>query len=229
MNDDLPEGISLGTMQAPLSWIYSHTVRFLGAVKVSVRDGQGFVLIRKGEAVAYFFRYGEITLRGNAAREYLSSMEVLEITLCKYTDGEFAATVAWCRAEEVPVHDEEHDKSPDSPFPHEEEEAHSLSASLPPQEDGVRLMARCTEEEMTVLAGTPPEGLSCADIAASLWESESLLDSLKAGEISYFILETSAGCFCAVPSGDSVFCVLTEPGVPVGRVRSLVQGLLSEQ
>lgn len=228
MNDDLPEGISFGTMQAPLSWIYSHTVRFLGMVKVAVRDGQGFVLIRKGEAVAYFFRYGEITLRGNAAREYLSSIEDLEMTLCKYTEDEFAAAVAWCGAEEVPVHDNGPEDVPvsSSSQPHE---THHVLVSFQPQEEGVRMMARCTEEEMTVLAGAPPEGLAGADIAAALWESESLLDALNAGEIAYFILETSAGRFCAVPSGGSIFCVLTEPGVPVGRVRSLVQGLLSEQ
>jgi hypothetical protein len=228
MTDDLPEGTSLGTMQAPLSWIYSHTVRFLGAVRVAVRDGRGFVLIRRGEAVAYFFRYGDITLRGNAAREYLSSMETLELTLCKYTDDEFAASVAWCREEDVPVHDEGREDTAVG-LARREAAAAILPSSLPGGEGGVRLVARCTDEEMTVLAGSCPEGLACADIAASLWESDSLLGSLNAGSLSYFVLETRAGRFCAVPDGDGVLCVLTDPGVPLGRVRSLVQGLLSEQ
>ncbi|WP_067050075.1 hypothetical protein [Methanofollis ethanolicus] len=228
MIDDLPEGTSLGTMQAPLSWVYSHTVRFLGAVKVAVRDGRGFVLIRRGDVVAYFFRYGGITLRGNAAREYLSSMEVLELTLCKYDDEEFAAAVAWCQAEDVPVHDEEKEDT-SAGLSRSEAAGVPVSSPLSREEDGVRLVARCTEEEMTILAGTCPEGLACADIEASLWESDSLLGSLGAGSLSYFILETPVGRLCTVPHGDSILCVLTDRGVPLGRVRSLVQGLLSEQ
>jgi hypothetical protein len=228
MTDNLPDGASLGSMQAPLSWVYSHTVRFLGAVKVAVRDGRGFVLIRRGEAVAYFFRYGDITLRGNAAREYLSSMDVLELTLCKYTDEEFAGAVAWCRAEGVPVHDEGGEDT-GADLSRGEAAGAAHPSPLPGGEDGVRLVARCTEEEMTILAGSCPDRLACADIAASLWESDSLLGSLNAGSLSYFILETAAGRFCAVPDGDGILCVLTDPGVPLGRVRSLVQGLLSEQ
>jgi predicted regulator of Ras-like GTPase activity (Roadblock/LC7/MglB family) len=228
MTADLPEGTSLGTMQAPLSWIYSHTVRFLGAVKVAVRDGRGFVLIRRGEAVAYFFRYGDITLRGNAAREYLSSIEVLELTLCKHTDEEFASAVAWCREEGVPVHDEGGEDTASDPSGGEAAGA-TVPSSLLAEEDGVRLVARCTDEDMTVLAGSCPEGLACVDIAASFWESESLIGALHAGTLSYFILETHAGRFCAVPDGDGILCVLTDPAIRLGRVRALVQGLLSEQ
>ncbi len=237
MTDNLPGGTSLGTMQAPLSWVYSHTVRFLGAVKVAVRDGRGFVLIRRGDATAYYFRYGDITLRGNAAREYLSSMEVIELTLCKYTDEEFAAAVAWCRAEGVPVHDNEEenvvadgaDGADGADLPQDEVTEPPASLSLLAEMDGIILAARCTEEEMEVLAGTCPDGLACADIAASLWESDSLIGSVGAGSLRYFFLETPAGHFCAVPDGESILCVLTDRSVPLGRVRSLVQGLLSEQ
>ncbi|HDS62998.1 MAG TPA: hypothetical protein ENN52_02495, partial [Methanofollis liminatans] len=105
MTTTLPEGTSLGMMEAPLSWVYSHTARFLGKVRIFVQEGEGFMLIRRGEALAYCFRHGSITLRGNAAKEYLLSQDAVKFSLCKYTEEEFDRAAAWCRDHGVPVHD----------------------------------------------------------------------------------------------------------------------------
>jgi len=106
MTTTLPEGTSLGMMEAPLSWVYSHTARFLGKVRIFVQEGEGFMLIRRGEALAYCFRHGSITLRGNAAKEYLLSQDAVKFSLCKYTEEEFDRAAAWCRDHGVPVHDQ---------------------------------------------------------------------------------------------------------------------------
>ena len=60
MIEQLPEGKSIGWMQAPPQWIFSHTVRFVGIVRIVIQDGEGFILIRKGTPLAYYFRHGRI-------------------------------------------------------------------------------------------------------------------------------------------------------------------------
>ncbi len=71
MIDRLPQGTSIGEMQAPLEWIYSHTARFVGIVAITVQDGKGFILVRKGTPLAYYFRYAANMLKGPAAQKSL--------------------------------------------------------------------------------------------------------------------------------------------------------------
>ena len=58
MIDQLPEGKSIGWMQAPPQWIFTHTVRFMGIVRVVIQDGEGFILIKKGKPLVYFSNTG---------------------------------------------------------------------------------------------------------------------------------------------------------------------------
>ena len=67
MIERLPEGKSIGWMQAPPNWIFTHTVRFIGIVRVVIQDGEGFILINKGKPLTYYFKHGRIELRGHAA------------------------------------------------------------------------------------------------------------------------------------------------------------------
>jgi hypothetical protein len=96
----LPEGKSLGWMQAPASWISSHTVRFVGAVRVVIQDGEGFILIKKGKPLFYYFKHGTIELKGHAARDYFNTHPVIEFDLCKYTPDEFAWALKICNIED---------------------------------------------------------------------------------------------------------------------------------
>lgn len=100
MIDKLPEGVSIGWMQAPPQWIFSHTVRFVGVVRIVIQDGEGFILIRKGAPLAYYFKHGRIELRGHAALDYFNSHPTLEFNLCKYTAEEFAAALKICNIDE---------------------------------------------------------------------------------------------------------------------------------
>lgn len=110
MIDRLPEGKTLGWMQAPSSWISSHTVRFIGVVRIVIQDGEGCILIKKGKPLFHYFRHGTIELKGNSARDYFTSHPIIEFNLCKYTPEEFARALNVCNIEEnesvIPVRTE---------------------------------------------------------------------------------------------------------------------------
>ena len=96
----LPEGKSLGWMQAPASWIGSHTVRFIGVVRVVIQDGEGFILIKKGKPLFYYFKQGTIELKGHTALDYFNSHPVIEFNLCKYSPDELAWAMKLCNIED---------------------------------------------------------------------------------------------------------------------------------
>ena len=100
MIDQLPEGKSIGWMQAPPQWIFTHTVRFVGVVRVVIQDGEGFILIKKGKPLVYYFKHGRIELHGHGALDYFNSHPTIEFNLCKYTPEEFAQALKICDVEE---------------------------------------------------------------------------------------------------------------------------------
>jgi hypothetical protein len=93
MMELLPEGKSIGHMQAPPEWIFSHTVRFVGLVRIAIHDGEGFILVKKGKALVYYFKHGQIELKGHSALEYFQSHQTLDFKLCKYTPEEFSTAL----------------------------------------------------------------------------------------------------------------------------------------
>jgi len=101
MIDQLPEGKSIGWMQAPPQWIFTHTVRFVGVVRIVIQDGEGFILIKKGKPLVYYFKHGRIELRGNAALDYFNSHPIIEFNLCKYTPEEFSQALKICNVDEI--------------------------------------------------------------------------------------------------------------------------------
>jgi hypothetical protein len=100
MIEQLPEGNSIGWMQAPPQWIFSHTVRFIGIVRIVIQDGEGFILIKRGKPVFYYFKHGRIELKGHSALDYFNSHPIIEFNLCKYTPEEFAQAMKICNIEE---------------------------------------------------------------------------------------------------------------------------------
>lgn len=100
MIDRLPEGKSIGWMQAPPQWIFTHTVRFIGIVRVVIQDGEGFILIKKGKPLVYYFKHGRIELHGHGALDYFNSHPTIEFNLCKYTPEEFTQALKICNIEE---------------------------------------------------------------------------------------------------------------------------------
>lgn len=102
MIDQLPEGKSIGWMQAPPQWIFTHTVRFVGIVRVVIHDGEGFILIKKGKPLIYYFKHSRIELRGHAALDYFNSQPTIEFNLCKYTPEELSQALKICDVEDTP-------------------------------------------------------------------------------------------------------------------------------
>jgi len=100
MIEQLPEGNSIGWMQAPPQWIFTHTVRFIGVVRIVIQDGEGFILIKKGKPIFYYFKHGRIELKGHSALDYFNSHPIIEFNLCKYTPEEFAQALKICKIEE---------------------------------------------------------------------------------------------------------------------------------
>lgn len=92
----LPEGNSIGWMQAPPAWIFSHTARFVGIVRIVIEDGEGFILIQRGNPIYYYFKHGRIELNGNSALDYFNSHPIIEFNLCKYSADEFAEAMKIC-------------------------------------------------------------------------------------------------------------------------------------
>lgn len=111
---ELPEGKSLGWMQAPPSWIISHTVRFAGIVRVVIQDGEGYILIKKGKQLFHYFRHGTIELKGHSALDYFNSHPIIEFNLCKYTPEELSLALKLCNIEEE---DPVPPKEPEKPGP----------------------------------------------------------------------------------------------------------------
>lgn len=101
MIDQLPEGKSIGWMQAPPQWIFTHTIRFVGVVRIVIQDGEGFILIKKGKPLVYYFKHGRIELRGNAALDYFNSHPIIEFNLCKYTPEEFSQALKICNVDDI--------------------------------------------------------------------------------------------------------------------------------
>jgi hypothetical protein len=96
----LPQGKSLGWMQAPASWITTHTSRFIGVVRVVIKGGKGFILIKKGKPLFYYFNQGTIELKGNTALDYFNSHPLIDFNLCKYNRDEFAWALSLCNIED---------------------------------------------------------------------------------------------------------------------------------
>lgn len=103
MIEQLPEGKNIGRMQAPPQWIFTHTARFAGIVRVVIPDGEGFILIRKGKPLVHYFRHGRIVLCGEEALEYFKSQPTIEFNLCKYTTDELSLALKICNIDEIPT------------------------------------------------------------------------------------------------------------------------------
>jgi predicted regulator of Ras-like GTPase activity (Roadblock/LC7/MglB family) len=100
MIDDLPKGKSIGAMQASLQWISTHTKRFIGAVMITIGDGEGFILIKKGTPEAYYYQHGSKVLRGKPAYDYFSTQDLLTFRLQKYNAEEYRRAFALFNGEQ---------------------------------------------------------------------------------------------------------------------------------
>jgi hypothetical protein len=152
MIEQLPEGKSIGWMQAPPQWIFSHTVRFIGVVRIVIQDGEGFILIRKGTPLAYYFKHGRIELKGHAALDYFNSHPTIEFNLCKYTPDEFAQALKICKIDEHVA-----EEIPEEPRPGPSERIPAPSPAAPVREPSPVVMQQVAKRPVPGPAVIPPE------------------------------------------------------------------------
>jgi hypothetical protein len=204
----LPEGKSLGWMQAPASWIDSHTVRFIGVVRVVIQDGEGFILIKKGKPLFYYFKQGTIELKGHTALDYFNSHPVIEFNLCKYTPDELAWAMKLCNIED---HDRVLAKGPVVPGPVSTEHSPPARTAVP----SVAQPARDTGIPVTIVVPTPVPTVNKAPVVS--------------GKVSWEYLPSSspADSTVAKPARDTRIPVEVSPPVPKVEKRAVVSGPVS--
>lgn len=94
MTQAIPQGTSIGQIEASLDWLLSHTARFRGAILVRIYTGEGYILIEHGQPVVFFFHVGNRVIRGEAARRFFGKQDFIHATLRRYTDLELQEALA---------------------------------------------------------------------------------------------------------------------------------------
>ncbi|MCX6694302.1 MAG: roadblock/LC7 domain-containing protein [Methanomicrobiales archaeon] len=146
MIGEIPLGVKIGEMQAPLEWVLNHSVRFVGAIIIRIEGGEGVILIQRGIPLLYYIHHESRELRGRAAEEYLRSQRVIWFALHRYTVEEMAHAATILRITAEPLHqvpvslqtrEREQEVPPSSEIP---KIANSISpemGAVPEQEVGV--------------------------------------------------------------------------------------------
>ncbi|WAC04255.1 MAG: roadblock/LC7 domain-containing protein [Methanoregula sp.] len=115
MIDQMPAGKLIGTMEAPLPWIFSHTARFVGIVRIKIQDGEGFILIDRGKARSCYFQHGHRVLLGHAAKDYFSTQPLIRFSMYMLTPKEFSSALSIAGIAGSPDGMKEPDKEPAPP------------------------------------------------------------------------------------------------------------------
>jgi hypothetical protein len=247
MMDKLPEGTAIGEMQAPLRWIFSHTARFIGAVRITMQDGEGFVLVHKGEPLAAQFRHPLKSLSGPSALKYFSSQPILDFGLWRYEPDEMREALALAAEtqtllhpdREIPVIDASgkddrrslvsetvegnKENSHDAP---PEPESKLLGVVL--QQPGVTAVARFADGLCISSAGDIDADYTVAFAEDLLRWSLSLHSAVPAsGAFVQMTLFYRGGNVIVAPYGDEYLCIFTTPEVQFGQIRRMIRELQS--
>lgn len=217
----LPDGISLGRLQGPLSALASISPNFTGAVRVSETGGTGFVLIQAGKPYASAFenRSKGLLLSGDEAYRYLFDRPSLESELIAYTAGE--TEVAREASREAGCLVTEEGAKPSSRIGSVDTSSLDQIARQP----GVVAVSVFHE-------GFALQSLGSADFEQVAAVSEDLLRAgtritgdMEMGDLSQVILETPTGKLIIAPYGDLSLCILTKPDANLGLIRLSIRGM----
>jgi hypothetical protein len=245
MMDTLPEGKAIGEMQAPLQWIFSHTSRFVGAVRITMQDGEGFLLVQKGEPLAAQFRHPLKSLSGPSALKYFSSQPILDFGLWKYEPDEMQDALA-ISAEmqallqpdrELPVPDRVRESDRRSPVAEIVEDDEENSHDAPPGQEPDLLRAVLQHPGVTAVACFA-DGLctsSAGDIDADY--TVAFAEDLLRWSLGLQSLTPASGAFVRMtlfyrggnviiaPYGAEYLCIFTTPEVHFGQIRRMIRDI----
>lgn len=211
----LPDGISLGQLQEPLSALASISPNFTGAVRISEHGGIGFVLVHAGKpyAAAFENRSKNLLLSGDEAYNYLLGWPSLDSELIAYTAGETEAAREASRETGCLI-----TESGAKPFSRVGPESASDFDQIARQ-PGVIAVSVFHE-------GFALQSLGSADFEQVAAVAEDLLRAgtriigdMAMGDLSQVILETPIGKLIIAPYGDLALCILAKPDANLGLIR----------
>ncbi|MDN7013061.1 roadblock/LC7 domain-containing protein [Methanoculleus sp. FWC-SCC3] len=217
----LPDGISLGRLQGPLSALASISPQFTGAVRVSETGGTGFVLVQSGKPYAAAFENSSngLLLSGDEAYRYLLDRPSLESELIAYTVEETEAAREASREAGCLI---------------SEEGAKPSSRIGSAETAGLDQIAR---QPGVVAVSVFHEGFALQSLGSGDFEqvaavAEDLLRAgtritgdMEMGDLSQIILETPAGKLIIAPYGDLSLCILAKPDANLGLIRLSIRGM----
>ncbi|KLK88007.1 hypothetical protein SZ63_08470 [Methanoculleus sediminis] len=243
MTDKLPEGKALGEMQAPLPWIFSHTTRFSGAVRITMQDGEGFVLVQKGEPLAAQFMHPLKSLSGPSALKYFGSQPLLDFGLFRYEPQEMREALALSAEMQALLQPgngsptagrpAENDPHGDSVTETRHEDAVPHDASIPKEPDSFRTLLR--HPGVTAIAcfadGLCTSSVGEIDAEYTVAFAEDLLRwairlqsvAPSNGAFVQMTLFYRGGNVVIAPYGDEYLCIFTRPEVQFGQVRRMIR------
>ncbi|WP_317065487.1 roadblock/LC7 domain-containing protein [Methanoculleus caldifontis] len=237
----LPEGKAIGEMQASLQWIFTHTSRFAGAVRITAQDGEGFLLVQKGEPLAAYFKHPLKSLAGPPALKYFGSQPILDFGLRKYGPEELQEALAVSRELQALLQ-----PGCDSPAagPSGEESGRSNgtgtplpAGNAPPRQESGPLAAVLQQPGVTAVAcfadGLCVSSAGAIDAEYTVVFAEELLrwaESLQSatpasGAFMQMTIFYRGGNVIIAPRGDEYLCIFTTPDVQFGQVRRMIRDL----
>ena len=220
----LPDGVSLGRLQGPLSALASISPHFTGAVRIDGAEGTGFVLVQGGSpyAAAIEDTGKGLLLSGDEAYRHLLGRPSLNYELIAYTAEETEAA-------RVVSHEAECGIS----------EGCINAAAWTPSAGPDRLEQIARQPGVIAVSvfheGFALQSLGSADFEHVAAVSEDLLRAgtsittdMEMGGLSQMILETPAGKLIIAPYGDLSLCILTKPDANLGLIRLSIRGMQDE-
>lgn len=227
MMERLPEGKAIGQMQAPLRWIFSHTSRFLGVVRITMQDGEGFLLVQKGEPLAAYFEHPLKSLAGPSALKYFGGQSIVDFSLRKYDPEEMQEALALSTEVQALLQpascssaaDPSEETPCDAPL---KEEPGPLAAVL--QHPGVTAVA-CFADGLCVSSAGEIDADYTVAFAEDLIRWSLNLQSAvpSCGEFTQMTLFYRGGNVIIAPYGDEYLCIFTTPEVQFGQIRKMIR------
>lgn len=217
----LPNGISLGRLQGPLTALASISPHFTGAVRIDGPEGTGFVLTQGGNPYAAAFESTgrDLLLSGDEAYRHLLDRPSLDYELIAYTNEETG------KAREV---------SREMGCLINGESAAPAAGAAPMSTERLRHVAR---QPGVVAVSVFHEGFALQSVGSADFEqvaavAEDLLRAgtritgdMEMGNLAQVILETPAGKLIIAPYGDLSLCILAKPDANLGLIRLSIRGM----
>ncbi|MDV4343552.1 roadblock/LC7 domain-containing protein [Methanoculleus sp. YWC-01] len=217
----LPDGVSLGRLQGPLSALASLSPHFTGAVRIHEPEGTGFVLVQGGSpyAAAIEDTGKGLLLSGDEAYRHLLDRPSFNYELIAYTaeETEVAREVAretGCRISEG-----------------------GINAAAWTPSAGTGRLDQIARQPGVIAVSVFHEGFALQSLGSADFEhvaavaedllraGTSITTDIEMGDLSQMILETPAGKLIIAPYGDLSLCILTKSDANLGLIRLSIRGM----